>query len=224
MTDLDTHAGHPHRLRVAVRTVRRVLPKSGCGLPAPLLIDPLVSAWVRTHGVTVHVGDAAELGLVRAGGVPADQVLWRCGPSAVAISGALACGVTRFVASTRRHLTVLSELAAGAASVHLDPDCLLATGPPAGVEVVGVHGAVVSAEPDAWAVSAHRLLGHLAGLRRDGVEVTRMSLAGGSAATWLRADKHQLMAMASAVDEAIDDGCARWRVPRPTVMLGPIGM
>ncbi|MGU3655026.1 hypothetical protein [Mycolicibacterium sp. A43C] len=224
MTDLDTHAGHPHRLRVAVRTVRRVLPKSGCGLPAALLIDPLVSAWVRAHGVTVHVGDAGELGLVRAGGVPADQVLWRCGQSAVATSGALACGVTRFVASTRRHLTILSDLAGGVASVHLDPDCLLAGGPPAGVDVVGMHVTVASADPDAWAAAAHRLLGHIAGLRRDGVEVTRMSLAGGSAGTWLRAEKHQLMAMASAVDESIDDGCARWRVPRPAVMLGPITM
>ncbi len=204
-----------------MRVVRRVLPKSACGLPAVLLADPLVSAWVRAHGVSVYVADAWELGLVRSAGVAPEQVLWRCGSSSVGISGALSCGVTRFVASTPRHLNVLAELTGGAAAVHLDLGCLLADYRPTGLDVVGIHCSVDSSEPLLWADAAAQLLGRVAALRRDGAEVTRISLDGGPATAWLRADKQLLTAIASAVDDAIDDGCARWRLPRPVLTLGP---
>lgn len=213
------HAAHPHRLRASVRAVRRVLPRAGCGLPAALLTDPLVSAWVRAHGVTVHARGGDELALVRGSGVAPEQVVWRCGATAVSISGALTSGVTRFVACTEHHLEVLAAFSGGTAAVHLDLGCPVAGADMLGV--IGMHCEIRSSEPDDWAAAAGRLLGRLASLRSRGAEVTRISLLGGSATPWLRADKQELTSIASAVDEAIDDGCARWRLARPAVTLGP---
>lgn len=221
MTDLDTYACDQHRLRASIRTVRRVLPRASCGLPAGLLVDPMVAAWVRGHGITVYAGDAYGLGLVRAAGVAPEQVVWQCGPSAVGISGALSCGVRRFLASAPGQLNTLADLAPGLASVHLDHACLMGTKPSAGVGVVGIHCRVDISVPAQWGIAADLLLGGIAGLRRLGVNVTRISLIGGPADVWLRADKHELTALASAVDDAIDDGCERWRLPRPALTLGP---
>jgi hypothetical protein len=221
MTDLDTHACSPHRLRASIRTVRRVLPRAACGLPAVLLVDPMVAAWVRGHGVTVYAGDAHGLGLVRAAGVAPEQVVWQCGPSAIGISGALSCGVTRFVASAPGQLNTLADLAPGLASVHLDHGCVVAGQPSEAVGVIGMHCCVDTSAPLRWGGAVELLLGRIAALRRLGVDVTRISLVGGPADAWLRADKPELTALASAVDDAIDDGCARWRLPRPGLTLGP---
>ncbi|MCF6388101.1 hypothetical protein L2K20_14070 [Mycobacterium sp. MBM] len=221
MTDLDTHACSPHRLRASIRSVRRVLPRASCGLPAALLVDPMVAAWVRGHGVTVYAGDAHGLGLVGAAGVPPEQVVWQCGPSPIGISGALSCGVRRFVASAPGQLNTLADLAPGAASVHLDHGCVMDAGPAVAVGVIGIHCCVGTSVPTQWGSAAELLLARIAGLRRLGVDVTRISLVGGPADAWLRADKNELMALASAVDDAIDEGCARWRLPRPALTLGP---
>ncbi|MGW0159288.1 hypothetical protein ACWDUN_08175 [Mycobacterium sp. NPDC003323] len=220
MTVLDVHTTRPHRLPAAVRTMRRVLPRAGCGLPAAVLVDPMVAAWVRAHGVTVHADGFAELGLVRGCGVPAEQVVWRCGATAVNISGALANGVSRFVVSQEHHLRHLAAVPGGAASVHVDLACR-APAQPATVDVVGMHCEVGDSGPEAWAAATGRLLGRIAGMRSQGVEVMRIGLVGGSATAWLRCDKQELTTVASAVEDALDDGCARWRLPRPAVTLGP---
>lgn len=226
---LDTDAVRPHRLRASVRAVRRVLPRAGCCLPAALLTDPLVSAWVRAHGVTVHVRGVDELVLVHNSGVAPEQVAWQCASTAVSISGALAGGVTRFVACNERHLEALATLSGGAASVHLDLGCDVGGALPVdvvgthvvGIHVVGIHCEVPDSVPVQWAVTAGRLLGRMAQLRGQGVHVTRISLIGGSASAWLHADRRLLTSFAAAVDDAIDDGCGRWRLPRPAVTLGP---
>ena len=221
MTVADTFAAHPHRLRVSMRAVRRVLPRAGCGLPATLLTDPLVAAWVRAHGVTVHAHRPEELGLASATGVSPAQVVWRCGATPVGISGALSSGVTRFVASTDRHLAVLAAFSGGAAAVHLDLACSGPEDHPAGVDVVGLHCALAESEPIEWAAAAGRLLGRIAALRHRGVVATRISLCGGPAKPWLEGDKSELTAIAAAVEDAIDEGCERLRLPRPAVTLGP---
>lgn len=221
MTDLDMPATpQRHRLPVSMRAIRRQLPLAGCGLPAVVLSDPSVAAWVRTHGVTVYAGNDAELDLVEKCGVRPERVVLRCGGTSGHIICALDLGVNRFVVSCEEHVAVLMACAHHDTFVHVDDDCPTVTGEGC-LDVVGLHCHVQASGPQDWGAAAQRLLGRIAQLRGDGSALTRISLTGGPAATWIEGDKSELKAIAAAVDDAIDEGCARWRLPRPTVTFAP---
>lgn len=221
MTDIDMPATpQRHRLPVSMRAIRRLLPLAGCGLPAAVLTDPSVAAWVRTHGVTVFAGDGDELGLAGRCGVRPGQVVLRCGRAAEPILDALDLGVNRFVVSCERHVDVLMACAHHDTYVHVDDECPAVVGEGC-LAVIGLHCDVRASGPLDWGVAAGRLLGRIAQLRTDGSALTRISLTGGSTAVWMEGDKGELKAIAAAVDDAIDEGCARWRLPRPSVTFAP---
>ncbi|MGK2853969.1 MAG: hypothetical protein ACSLE3_07705 [Microbacteriaceae bacterium] len=221
MTDLDMTAGpQRHRLPVSMRAIRRLLPLAGCGLPAVVLSNPSVAAWVRAHGVTVYACGDAELELAGACGVRPSQMVLRCGGAAEPIRCAVALGVNRFVVSSDRHVDVLMGCAHHGTFVHVDDEGPEVTGQGC-LDVIGLHCDVHASGPSDWGVAAERLLGRIALMRTGGVALTRISLTGGPAAIWIEGDKPELRAIAAAVDDAIDEGCARWRLPRPTVTFAP---
>lgn len=53
----------------SVQLIRRVISSAGYGVPAVALSDPVLSAWVRAHGVTVTARDDDELELVQHSGI-----------------------------------------------------------------------------------------------------------------------------------------------------------
>ncbi len=221
MTDIDLPATpQRHRLPVSMRAIRRLLPLAGCGLPATSLRDPSVAAWVRAHGVTVYAGDGDELAMTGLCGVRPKQVVLRCGGSAAPIVGALDLGVNRFVVSCERHVDVLMACARHDTYVHVDDECPAVVGEGC-LDVIGLHCEVAASGPLDWGAAAERLLGRIAQLRTDGSALTRISLTGGPVAAWIDGDKAELKAIAAAVDDAIDEGCARWRLPRPSVTFAP---
>ena len=221
MTDIDMPATpQRHRLPVSMRAIRRLLPLAGCGMPAAVLCDPAVAAWVRAHGVTVYAGGGDELDLAGQCGVRPAQVVLRCGRTAEPIVSALDLGVNRFVVTCERHVDVLMECAHHDTYLHVDDECPAVAG--AGcLDVIGLHCDVHASGPQDWGVAAERLLGRIAQLRADGSALTRISLTGGPMAAWIEGDKSELRAIAAAVDDAIDEGCARWRIPRPSVTFAP---
>lgn len=205
---------------VSMRAIRRQLPLAGCGLPATVLSDPSVAAWVRAHGVTVYAGDGDELDLTGRCGVRPAQVVLRCGGTAEPIVGALDLGVNRFVVTSERHIDVLMACAHHDTYVHVDDECPTVVGRGC-LDVIGLHCEVRASGPPDWGAAAERLLGRIAQLRTDGSALTRISLTGGPMAVWMQGDKAELKAIAAAVDDAIDEGCARWRLPRPSVTFAP---
>jgi diaminopimelate decarboxylase len=210
-----------HHLPASIRSVRRILPMAGCALPAAPLQNPVVAEWVRRHKVAVMVCGDDELDLVRAVGVRPVHVVLRCCPMTQTIRRAAALGVVRYVVSTDRHIDALTGCAAPAKHVYLADQ-----GPAALSErlrdVVGMHGDVDDSRGvHEWGAAAERLLGRMALMRERRLTLTRISLTGGSAATWLAGGGHELTAIATAIDEALDEGCARWRLPRPAVALAP---
>lgn len=221
MTDIDMPATpQRHRLPVSMRAIRRRLPLAGCGLPATSLRDPAVAAWVRAHGVTVYAGDGDELAMTGQCGVRPTQVVLRCGGSAEPIVGALDLGVNRFVVSCERHVDVLMACAHHDTYVHVDDECPAVAGEGC-LDVIGLHCEVAASGPPDWGAAAARLMGRIAQLRTDRSALNRISLTGGPVALWIDGDKAELTAIASAVDDAIDEGCARWRLPRPSVTFAP---
>lgn len=224
MTDQDMPAApQRHRLPVSMRAIRRLLPLAGCGLPAVVLSDPSVAAWVRAHGVTVYTSDDDELAMTCRCGVSPGQVVLRCGGADESIRGAVALGVNRFVVSSDQHVDVLMACAQHGTFVHVDGEGPAVAGE-GYVDVIGLHCNVEASRPSDWGVAAETLLGRMALLRCGGSALTRISLTGGSAAIWIEGDKPELRAIAAAVDDAIDEGCARWRLPRPSVTFAPSGM
>lgn len=221
MTLLDVPSS-PHRLPASVHCVRRILAMAGCGLPATVLRDPAVAACVRARGLTVTACGAQELAAVQAGGVRPRQVMLRCDRHAGTIRRAAALGVTRFVVSTERHVGVLATCPEPTKHVYLDERGPAVLGERR-LDVVGMHADVDGfGDPAQWGAAAERVLNHTAVLRDCGLNLTRISLSGGSAGIWLGGHTRQLRRIAAAVDDALDEGCARWRLPRPAVVLTPL--
>jgi diaminopimelate decarboxylase len=211
----------PHHLPASIRCVRRILPMAGCALPAALLQNSVVAAWVRAHGVAVIARGTDELELVRGSGVRPVHVVLRCCPMTETISRAAALGVVRYVVSTDRHVEALTDCVAPAKHVYLDDKGAAMLGERR-LDVVGMHADVDDARgAHEWGAAAERLLGRMATMRERGLTLTRISLTGGSAGMWLAGGGHELTAIATAIDEALDEGCARWRLPRPAVALAP---
>jgi diaminopimelate decarboxylase len=185
-----------------------------------MLSDPAVAAWVRAHGVTVYADDGHELDLAGRCGVRPSQLVLRCGGGAEPIVGALNRGVSRFVVTCEKHVDVLAACAHHDTYLHVDDECPSVAGEGC-LDVIGLHCDVQASGPQDWGAAAERLLSRIAQLRTDGSALTRISLTGGPIAVWIDGDRTELRAIAAAVDNAIDEGCARWRIPRPSVTFAP---
>lgn len=210
-----------HRLPASIRSVRRIVKTVGCGLPATTLTDPAVAACVCAHGLTVTVCGEQELMLAQTTGVRPRQVVLRCGGDPDMIRRAAGLGVARFVVSADRHVDVLADGPPPDRHIYLDELSPVIVGGRR-VEVVGMHCEVgTSPLPGQWGAAVDRLLGRLALMRERGPVLGRISLSGGSAGTWLGGHTRQLRRMAAEVEDALDDGCARWRLPRPAMVLTP---
>ncbi|MCV7063235.1 hypothetical protein [Mycolicibacterium vaccae] len=210
-----------HGLPASIQSVRRILKPVGCGLPATTLRDPAVAACVCARGLTVTVCGERELMLAQTTGVRPRQVVLRCGRDPAMIRRAVALGVARFVVSADRHVDLLAAGPPPDKHVFLDELSPVDVGSRR-VEVVGMHCDIgTSPAPGQWGAAVERLLGRLASMRGRGPLLGRISLSGGSSETWLGGHTPQLRRMAAEVEDALDDGCARWRLPRPAMVLTP---
>lgn len=222
MTILDVPTA-PHRLSASVHAVRRILPMAGCAVPAAALRNPDVAAWVRAHGLAVTACGDEELDLIEVSGVHPTHVVLRCSPVTQTIRRAAAFGAMRFVVSTERHVDVLSACEGPARQVLLDDQGPAVLGERR-LDVVGMHCDVDDSQGAVeWGAAAQRLLSRMSLMKSCGLQLTRISLAGGSADTWLAGGTKEIKAIASAVDDGLDAGCARWRLPRPAVIVAPLG-
>lgn len=197
---------------------------AGFALPAASLGDPVVAGWVRAQGLAVIACNDTDLDLIEAGGVRPVHVVLRCCPTTRTIQRAPALGVVRYVVSTDRHVDVLSGCAAPSTYVYLDEHGPVVLGERR-LGVVGMH-CIVDGSGDApeWGAATEQLLSRIALMRECGLTPTRISLGGGATGASFTGGVLELTAIARAVDEALDDGCARWRVPRPVVTLAPSAM
>lgn len=209
-----------HLLPAPIRRVRRVLPMSSCSVPARALRDPAVAGWVRAHGITVIARGDEDLEHTCHRGIRAEHIMLRCDATTSTIRTAVGAGVVRFMVSTERHVDVLAARGHPGLAVYLDDRGPAVIGE-RHLQVVGLHADVDdSAGAVEWGVQADRLLCRTAVLRTCGLTLSRLSLTGGDTAEWVYGAASS-SAAAAAVDGALTEGCARWRLPRPAVMLGP---
>lgn len=183
---------------------------AGFAVAAAALGDPLTAAWVRAQGITVHAGGEDDLERVQQVGVRPVHVVFRCGEVTDAVRRAAGLGVRRFIASTPRHVDALSRCAPRRAYVFLDESAPAVFGENR-LRIIGLHIDVdASGGLIEWASAVERLLCRAALMKTCGLPAARISLTGGSADPWR---------VATVVDDALEEGCLRWRLPRPSVML-----
>jgi len=209
-----------HRLPSSIRCVRRILPTAACSIPAQALRDPSVAAWVGAHGVAVNGCDDGDLDLIGATGIRPEHVVVRCGAATPTIRRALEAGVRRFIVSTDRHVDVL------ATSGYHDVSVFLHDRGPAVIgerrlDVIGLHCDVDDSTGILeWGLAAEQMLCRMSTYRTCGLQLSRISLSGGTSAEWIYG-RETSRAVATAIDDAVTEGCARWRLPRPAVLVGP---
>lgn len=201
--------------------MRAVITHAGCAVPAAALTDPALANWVRGQGVTVTAHDDDELDLLQYIGIRPVQIIFRCGSATAPIRRSTALGVPRFIVATSQQMALVADGATDTKYVYLDEHAPLVLGDRR-LKVIGLHSDVdfggVATE---WASVAERLIARSAVLKTCGTPIRRIALTGGSTEMWLQGSAHQLTSIASAVDEALHHGSARWQVTQPAVTLSP---
>jgi hypothetical protein len=209
------------RLHDSIQLMRGVISSAGYGVPAVALRDRSLAGWVRTRGITVTAHDDDELDLVQYSGIRPTQVVFRCGPMTDSIRRAVNLGVFRFVVCDEHQIARLSQCAQRINYLYLDEHSPLVLGNRL-LKVIGLHSDVDdSGGAVEWASVAERLLCRSALLKTCGSPIHRIMLSGGSPELWLNDQEPQLTSIVRAVDEALHEGCERWRLPRPAVTLAP---
>jgi hypothetical protein len=210
------------RLDTSIHLVRGVISSAGCGVPAAVLNDATLAAWVRAHGVTVIAHDGGELDLSRDSGIRPAQIVFRCGTVTDSIRRAVSLGVTHFTLCTEQQIVHLGRCTQRTKYVYLD-DCSPLVLGDRRLKVVGLHGDVDDTGGAVeWASVAERLLCRTALLKTCGSPIKRIMLSGGSTELWLNSPASRLTSIVRAVDDALREGCERWQLPRPAVTFAPL--
>ena len=93
------------------------------------------------------------------------------------------------------------------------------------LNLIGLHFRLVpeAAQIARYADVVGRMIAQMAQIRRDyGVILTRVSLAGGNGLSGRTPGAIDLPELAAAIEDAFDHDCARYRFPRPALVLAPL--
>ncbi|WP_193044765.1 type III PLP-dependent enzyme domain-containing protein [Mycolicibacterium baixiangningiae] len=208
-------------LGASLTAVRRVLPSAGYGVTATDLIDRGAARWVRAHGVSVFAQNEDDLEVLARNSIRPVQVVLRCGSTPETIRRAVNAGVSRFVVCTAAESALLAEFAHRTKYIYLGGGAPVPV-PHRRLQVIGLHCEVDdSSGRIEWADATERMLCRLAYLRSCALRPVRLTLTGRPTPQGRCASAEETSLIASAVRDALDEGCHRWRLNRPKVLLGP---
>ena len=174
-----------------------------------------------------------DLALALSVDIPASRIVMHDdGITAAPIRCAVNAGVGRLVVACCHQVAVLGSCAQRPQRVLVDvtTDCATTAAATAAavsarrqLNLIGLHaGLTPTADSTDYADVVEQMIGQMADIRREhDVILTRVSLAGGAALSSTPAGVGELRALAAALDDALDEGCARFRFPRPALILAP---
>lgn len=213
------------------REYRKAFPRTGITMAADALRRSDVATAVRTQPCSVDVRSCDELSFVLSVGIPASRIVLRDdGITAAPLRRAVNAGVGRLVLGCCQQVAVLAACGAHTPPVLVDvtTDCASDTiaavlGRPQ-LELVGLHARLTPGEHrTAYAPRVARMIAEMAHLRcAHGTILTRVSLAGGEVLSDETVSAGVLRGLAADLEDTIDDACARYRFPRPAVILAPV--
>ena len=207
---------------------RSVFKGSTVSFPAEVLRFDTVTGWIRRHGVTVDVTRAEELDRVLRAGIAASHVVVHCaGGGADPIHHAVDAGVRRFIVDSSEHIAVLEATFAkkphpvmvdASSFDRLAGDVVAAH---ARLNLVGVHCRLGGKDAAGLPDIVLETVATMACFNREhGVVLSRISL-GDVDLTQIGGTPRGLRRVAEMIDEAVGEGCERFRCPRPALTLSP---
>ena len=197
---------------------RKAFRDADVSYPATLLALPVAANWVHDQGCEVDARSPQGISFAVSAGVAPRRMIFHCaGATGRTIHDATGLGVGQFIVDSERAAAMLGACADRPQQVLVDvtsgaPDWLLnAVLAQERLVMVGLYSEL--GYPDDAVL---RMLGHIADVRsRHGTLLGRIGIVvrGG----------HSLPveSVADAIDDAIDDGCARFRLPRPALTVFP---
>lgn len=214
------------------RDYRKAFSWAGITCAAAALRQPEVATAVRKRGQSVDVRSCEELTFVLSAGVPAPRIVMHDdGITAAPIRCAVNAGVGRLVLGCcQQQVAVLAGCAGRSQRVLVDvtTDCASDTiaavlGRPR-LNLIGLHARLTPEAPlTAYADTVARMIAQMAHIRREqDIILTRVSLAGGDVLSDRTAATGVLRGLAAELEDAFDDACARFRFPRPALVLAPL--
>lgn len=208
---------------------RKAFRWAGITCAANELREPDVAAVMKKRGHSVDVHSCDELSFVLAAGIPAPRIVMHDnGITAAPIRRAVNAGVGRFIIGCPQQLNVLAACARGPQRVLVDVssgsiDAVAAVFARPRLDLIGLHARLApEATQTAYADTAARMIAQMADIRREHHVIgTRVSLAGGGVLSDDAVAPSALRGLAADLEDAFDDACARFRFPRPALILAP---
>ena len=211
---------------------RKAFPWAGITCPAEAVRVPAVAKWVKKHGYAIDVRSSDELTLAISADIPPARIIMHDdGATAGPIRRAVNVGVGRFVISSSQQIAVLASCAQRPQRVLIDVttdqarDAVNVVLARNRLNLIGLHFRLVpeAAQIARYADVVGRMIAQMAQIRRDyGVILTRVSLAGGNGLSGRTPGAIDLPELAAAIEDAFDHDCARYRFPRPALVLAPL--
>lgn len=186
--------------------------------PATVLTIPRAAKWIRERGCKVDARSPQGIAFAMSAGVTPARVMFHCAnATGRTMHDAMRVGIGQFIIDSERSAVMLGACAERPQQVLVDVTGVHADGVIAAVlseeqlYLTGYHSELDNAED-----AVLRMMEHMSDVRRRrGLRLSRMGVAvrGGSSIP--------PEALAESMGDAIDDGCARFRLPRPALTVFP---
>jgi hypothetical protein len=195
---------------------RKVFRASDVAYPATVLAIPAAAQWVRERGCEVDAHSPQGITFAMSARVSPARVLFHCdNATGRTITDALDLGVGKFIVDSTRSAVMLGACAERPQHVLVDAsngDAAEVLAAVAAEERLTLAGVFSQADDPERAVLC--MLEQIADLRhRSGLLVSRIGLA-------VRG-RYAPDALALALCDYVDEGCAKFRLPRPAMTIFP---
>lgn len=201
---------------------RKAFRGTAISYPADVLRFDAVASWVRERGSTVDVASAHDLDLVQLAGIDAAHVVMHCrddvsvsicrgrfgrfvvdsGDQIAKLAGNSLARTQRVVVDASR-----SDMLAAEALAHKR------------VELVGLHSHIGHSRESELADTVTAMIGKMAWITRQHAVVLSCISLGEVAVAGVDGDPRALRRLAGTIDQAVEDGCIRYRYPRPALTV-----
>jgi Pyridoxal-dependent decarboxylase, pyridoxal binding domain len=186
--------------------------------PAIVLAIPQAAKWVREHGCEVHAHSPQTIAFSMSAGVSPAHVIFHCrDATGRTITDALGVGIGQFIVDSESAAVKLGACSERPQRVLIDVTCGQDSGlvdAVVGEEMLTLTG--LYSDADNPEVAVQSMLEHIADVRsRRGPLLCRIGVA---------VRDEQSMSpevLADAICQAVEDGCARFRLPRPALTVLP---
>lgn len=207
---------------------RKAFRGSATSYPVDALRLAAVADWIRRHGVAVDVTSTEELEYALSAGIsPLRIVMHRLDGTAGPIRRAVNAEVGGFVVNSEQQFAILASSTERTQRILVDVTARPADELASAVllhgrlDLIGLHHRLGDGDNDDVADAVRELIARMAGItHQHGTILTRLSLADFDAVERC-GDPRGLRRLAEAIDDAVEDGCIRYRFPRPALTMSP---